>query len=81
MFERLKLPGEFTVNSIHQQGIDKLGSGLFAEGICSEDGLIEAVSIPGKRFILGTQWHPEGDFWLNPSSRALFEEFGRVVHG
>lgn len=79
MFERLKLPQKFTANSLHQQGIDKLGAGLFAEGL-SEDGLIEAVSMPGKRFILGTQYHPEGDFRLNPVSKLLFEEFARVLH-
>jgi putative glutamine amidotransferase len=79
LFERLKLPQKFMVNSLHQQGIDKLGKGLFVEGK-SEDGLIEAVSMPGKRFIFGTQFHPEGDFWLNPVSRILFEEFGRVLH-
>lgn len=81
MFERLGLPEEFSTNSLHQQGIDKLAPGLFVEAVCSDDGLIEAVSVPGKRFILGTQWHPEGDFHLNPVSRALFEEFGRVVRG
>jgi putative glutamine amidotransferase len=80
MFERFGLPQEFTANSVHQQGVDKLGPGLFVEGI-AEDGLIEAFSVPKKRFILGTQWHPEGDFWLNPTSLKLFEEFGRVLRG
>ena len=80
MFERLELPQEFTTNSVHQQGVDKLGAGLFVEGF-AEDGLIEAVSVPQKRFILGTQWHPEGDFWLNPVSAALFEAFGQALRG
>ncbi len=80
LFERLGLPAEFTANSLHQQGIDKLGSGLFVEGL-AEDGLIEAISVPNKRFILGTQWHPEGDFWMNPTSVSLFEGFGRAVRG
>lgn len=79
LFERLDLPAEFPVNSLHNQGVNKLGDGLFVEGL-SDDGLIEAVSIPGKRFIFGAQFHPEGDFWLNRVSRTLFEEFGRVVH-
>lgn len=79
MFERLNLPATFTVNSIHQQGIDRLADGLFVEAI-AEDGLIEAVSVPGKRFILGTQWHPEGDFWLNETDRTLLESFGKVLH-
>ena len=79
LFERLALPQEFTVKSLHQQGVDKLGAGLYVEGL-GDDGLIEAVSMPGKRFIFGTQWHPEGDFWMNPVSRKLFEEFARSLH-
>lgn len=78
MFERLALPASFQVNSLHQQGIDKPAPGLFVEAV-SEDGLIEAVSVPKKKFALGTQWHPEGDFWLNPVSVTLFEEFGRAL--
>lgn len=80
LFEKIGLPQKFDTNSLHQQGIDKLGSGLFVEGI-AEDGLIEAVSMPGKRFILGTQWHPEGDFWKNPVDLALLQAFGNVLHG
>jgi putative glutamine amidotransferase len=78
LFEKLGLPAEFTANSIHQQGVEKLAPGLFVEGI-AEDGLIEAVSVPKKRFILGTQWHPEGDFWLNPVSTTLLEAFGHAL--
>lgn len=48
------------VNSIHHQGIQKLGKGLIAEAFCKADGLIEAYShekYSGK--IMGVQWHPE----------------------
>jgi putative glutamine amidotransferase len=79
MMERLRLPQSFTTNTLHNQGVDRLGDGLFVEAVCAEDGLVEAVSVPGKRFIFGTQWHPEGDFWVNPVSTALFEEFARAV--
>lgn len=78
LFERIGLPPEFTSNSMHQQGIDRLAPGLFVEGIC-EDGLIEAISVPGKRFILGTQFHPEGDYWLNPASLKMFEAFAKAL--
>ncbi len=79
IFEKLKLPASFTVNSIHNQGVDRLADGLFVEAV-AEDGLVEAVSIPGKRFILGTQWHPEGDYWLNEADRILLESFGSILH-
>src|SRR5258708_2612269 len=50
---------EVEVNSLHAQGIDRLGKGLVAEAT-APDGLIEAVSIAGSRgFALGVQWHPE----------------------
>jgi len=78
LFEQWGVPEEFAVNSIHQQGVKRLGSGLHAEAI-AEDGLIEAISVPEKRFILGTQWHPEGDWHTNPVSRQIFERFGESV--
>jgi putative glutamine amidotransferase len=78
LFQAWGLPPEFHVNSLHAQGIDRLGRGLHVECI-SDDGLIEAVSMPGKRFVLATQWHPEGDSFVNPASHRLFEEFGKVL--
>lgn len=70
---------ETTVNSIHSQGIDRLGAGLEIEAV-AEDGQVEAVrvaDVPG--FALAVQWHPEWRFWDNPDSRALFRAFGRAV--
>jgi putative glutamine amidotransferase len=80
VFEKLGLPAEFTVNSLHQQGIDRVGDGLHVEAV-SEDGVIEAVSVPGRRFVLGTQWHPEGDWRLNKTSEKILSAFGDVVRG
>jgi putative glutamine amidotransferase len=45
------------VNSIHHQGIDRLGAGLTATAR-AEDGTLEAIEGEGGRFI-GIQWHPE----------------------
>ena len=51
-----------TTKSHHHQGVDCLGAGLVVSGVSAfEDGLTEAVEIPGKRFVLGVQWHPEAD--------------------
>lgn len=56
------------VNSIHGQGIKKLGAGLRIEGR-SPDGIIEAISVENApAFTLGVQWHPE---W-KPRSNALY---------
>jgi putative glutamine amidotransferase len=67
------------VNSIHRQGIKRLGSGLVAEAT-APDGIIEAVSVKGaKTFAFGTQWHPEYKAASNPDSVQLFEAFGDAV--
>lgn len=46
------------VNSIHHQCIKELGSGLKATAY-AKDGVIEAIEMPGRDFIMGLQWHPE----------------------
>lgn len=64
------------VNSLHGQGIDRLGTGLSAEAH-APDGLIEAVSVSdAKSFALGVQWHPEWKVMENPSYLAIFKAFG-----
>jgi gamma-glutamyl-gamma-aminobutyrate hydrolase PuuD len=46
------------VKSHHHQGFARLGDGL-VEAAHAEDGTIEAVEDPSKRFALGVLWHPE----------------------
>lgn len=64
------------VNSLHSQGIDRLGDGLAVEAV-AEDGLVEAFRVenaPG--FTLAVQWHPEWRATSNPVSMAVFGAFG-----
>jgi len=64
------------VNSVHSQGIDRLGDGLIVEGR-APDGLIEAVTVAGATgFVLGVQWHPEWRVRENEVSMAIFRAFG-----
>ncbi len=49
---------ETKVNTLHHQGLDRLGDNLIAEGR-TEDGLIEAVRYDGDWWAVGVQWHPE----------------------
>jgi putative glutamine amidotransferase len=64
------------VNSLHSQGIERLGAGLVVEAR-APDGLIEAFHVPGAaRFAVAVQWHPEWQVMSNPFSKALFAAFG-----
>lgn len=64
------------VNSLHGQGVDRLGAGLRVEAE-AEDGTVEAAAVTHARaFALGVQWHPEWRFWEDAFSMRLFAEFG-----
>ncbi len=64
------------VNSLHWQGIERLGEGLSVEAR-APDGLVEAFRVAGAaRFAMAVQWHPEWKVMENPFSRALFARFG-----
>ncbi len=70
---------EISVNSLHNQGINKLAPSLVAEGV-APDGTIEAVRVVNAGgFVVGVQWHPEFDFEADVLSRRIFEEFGAAV--
>jgi putative glutamine amidotransferase len=47
--------------SHHHQGVDRVGEGLQVSGCSTIDDLPEAIELPGARFVLGVQWHPEAD--------------------
>ena len=59
------------VKSHHHQGFGRVGDGLRVAAH-AEDGTIEAVEDPGRRFALGVLWHPEAGEDLR-----LFEELVR----
>jgi gamma-glutamyl-gamma-aminobutyrate hydrolase PuuD len=46
------------VKSHHHQGYGHLGEGL-REAARAEDGTVEAIEDPSRRFALGVLWHPE----------------------
>jgi putative glutamine amidotransferase len=62
------------VNSKHHQAIKGLGAGLVPAARAS-DGVLEAVELPAKRFVLGVQWHPEGTWRDDPWSKKIFQAF------
>jgi putative glutamine amidotransferase len=52
---------EFTVNTVHHQGVKTIGKNLVVDAICPDDGLIEAFHHENlaEHFVVGVQWHPE----------------------
>jgi putative glutamine amidotransferase len=76
MLRALSGSDRLLVNSLHSQGIDRLGPGLAVEAR-APDGLIEAFHVSNApRFAVAVQWHPEWQATSNPFSKALFAAFG-----
>ena len=70
-----------TVNSVHYQGVDRLGDGLRVEAR-APDGVVEAVSAEvGGAPVLAVQWHPEWRTAANAESLTFFQLFGRALRG
>lgn len=63
--------GPFRVSSTHLQAIAEAGP-LLRVAARSEDGVIEAVELPGSRLVLGLQWHPEWEPLAGERSLAPF---------
>ena len=55
------------VTSHHHQALGRVGEGL-TETAWAQDGTLEAVEDPSRRFAVGVQWHPEAG-----EDQALFE--------
>lgn len=64
---------EIQVNSLHHQGISRVGAGLKATAFAA-DGLVEGVEVQDARFGIGVQWHPEC-LPDQPGTRNLFRAF------
>ena len=52
------LGGRAPVKSHHHQGFGRVGDGLVGSA-WADDGTLEALEDPGKRFAVGVLWHPE----------------------
>lgn len=81
---RLAGEDQFAVNSLHNQGIERLAPGLAVEAV-APDGTIEAVRVvttPEGRpagYAIAVQWHPEYDYRRDPLSRRILATFGEAV--
>lgn len=64
------------VNTFHHQNVKELAPGLVAQAV-SEDGFIEAIHDPSRKFLFGVQFHPEyyHDQPDDDHSFAIFKAF------
>lgn len=60
------------VNSIHHDIVNFEMNDLVINAI-SDDGIIEGVEYPNKKFIMGFQWHPE--YLLDDNSNKILNNF------
>ena len=78
LLSRTTVEGLTEVNSAHHQAVKEKGEGFDVIAHSTEDGIIEAMENPSKRFVLGVQYHPER-MLQTPEFRAhrrkLFEAF------
>lgn len=68
---------QVAVNSLHHQAVKNPGKGVVVSGR-APDGIAEMLEVPGHRFVLGTQGHPEEVYEQTPVFANLFQEFVRA---
>ena len=71
---------EIPVNSIHHQAIRQIAPTLVPMAY-SLDDILEAVWMPGKRFVWGVQWHPEWIWDLDERQRNIAQTFVDTCRG
>jgi putative glutamine amidotransferase len=60
---------------VHHQALDVVGEGIRVTS--AVDGMVHAVEMPDKAWVVGTQWHPEDDAATDPQQQSLFDELVR----
>ena len=65
---------ELRVNSLHHQAVSRPGEGVRLVG-WAPDGIAEAMELPGRRFAIAVQYHPEELVETDALSRRLFAAF------
>jgi putative glutamine amidotransferase len=72
LLHRITGASELPVNSAHHQAVKEAAPGLVVDAN-SEDGVVEGVEDPRRRFCLGVQWHPE--FAISEGDLKIFAAF------
>lgn len=68
-------------NSRHHQAVRLDESFTARVAALSPDGIVEAIDVPGRRWAVGVQWHPEypHDAEIEAAHRPLFAAFVRAA--
>jgi putative glutamine amidotransferase len=70
--------GPVRVNSRHHQAVAEVGDGLVVSAR-AEDGVVEGVERPDRKFAVAVQWHPEDQAGTDPVQAKLFADFARSL--
>jgi len=68
------------VNSLHHQSVAQAAPGACVTAY-APDGVVEALEVPDKRFVLSVQWHPEDLYQDDPAMKRLFKAFVEAAGG
>jgi putative glutamine amidotransferase len=78
LLRRIAGADRLAVNSAHHQAVKAAGLGIVVDAI-AEDGVVEGIEDPRRRFCIGVQWHPE--FALSDGDRRIFRAFVEAAGG
>jgi putative glutamine amidotransferase len=71
--QSLRIP----VNSAHHQAVKDVAPDCVVNAR-AEDGVIEGIEHPGRKFCIGVQWHPE--FTISDADARLYRAFIKACH-
>ena len=74
LVEKIMGTRQISVNSLHHQAVKDLGQGVRITGR-SEDDLAEILELPGHRFVVAVQCHPEEIYTEETAFDKLFRAF------
>lgn len=72
LLKSITIMEEFDINSHHQEAIVEVSDTVKINAI-APDGVIEGIEVPGKKFAMGLEWHPE--YFLTEYDKKIFSAF------